>query len=80
MRKFASHRGGKVDYLKLSPFDVDVGEAGAVEMMHFNGDSCTSALKDAKFTVPDFAIKSPWSDTGAAFSKLHVTDTKLSTF
>ena len=55
--------------MELSPIDLDVGDAGAVEMVHFGGDRCTSALKDAEFTVPAFAIKSQRSGTGAALSE-----------
>ena len=76
----ATHRGEKVDYLELSPWDLNVDEAGLVESMTFDSTDCLPALKEAKFCVPDFSIKSPWSDAGAAFSKLHVADTKLANF
>ena len=48
--------------------------------MRFNDVEAEQSLKDAKFTVPDFAIKCPWIDMGASFNKLHVADTKLSSF
>ena len=80
MRKSRSVSWRKVDYLEFSPWDLDVNAAGVVESMMFQGVACMDTLKDAKFVVPDFAVKSPWSDMGAAFSKLHVTDTKLSSF
>ena len=75
-----THRGGKVDYLELSPWELEVTDAGIVNTMSFNDVECSESLKEAKFTVPDFAITCPWIDMGAAFSKMHVADTKLNSF
>ena len=57
-----------------------MNETGLIENLKIQGVDCLESLKEAKFTVPDYAIKKPWSDMGAAFCKLHVTDTKLATF
>ena len=51
-----------------------------VEAMQFNSIESSDSLKEAKFMVPDFAVKSLWSDMGTAFTKLHVTDTHLHSF
>ena len=79
-RKSRNASQRKVDYQQLSPWDLEVNETGLIENLKFRAVDCLESLKEAKFTVPDYAVKNPWSDMGAAFCKSHVTDTKLATF